>query len=206
MKREEKNILTKRKILDSAIIEFGKSNYTDTSINAIAKRGDMSKGIIYHYFKDKDDLYLACIKECFSKVIEFFEDREIEIKNIEKDIKKYVEIRYEFFKENTDFNNIFINALLHPPKHLVKEIEEIKIEFDEYNINYYKRVLANVKFRKNISMEDAIEYFTMFQESFNNYFKGKKYDSSDELFHEHEKKLDRMLNIMLYGIIEEESI
>lgn len=71
MKREEKNQLTRRRIMDSALAEFSKQGYGASSVNAICAAQDISKGIIYHYFAAKDDLFLACVEECFVKLTEY---------------------------------------------------------------------------------------------------------------------------------------
>ncbi|MEG1301930.1 MAG: TetR/AcrR family transcriptional regulator, partial [Erysipelotrichaceae bacterium] len=68
MKRDEKNLLSRHKILDSAFKEFGEQGYGLSSINNICTEGDISKGILYHYFKDKDELYLVCIRELFDSL------------------------------------------------------------------------------------------------------------------------------------------
>lgn len=53
MKREEKNLQTRRRIMDSALNEFSKQGYGASSINTICSAQGISKGIIYHYFKIK---------------------------------------------------------------------------------------------------------------------------------------------------------
>ena len=71
MKREEKNQQTKRRIMDSALAEFAQQGYGASSVNTICSAQGISKGIIYHYFKTKDELYLACVEECFEQLTEF---------------------------------------------------------------------------------------------------------------------------------------
>ncbi|MEG1748002.1 MAG: TetR/AcrR family transcriptional regulator, partial [Oscillospiraceae bacterium] len=70
MKRDEKNLISRRKILDSALAEFGTQGYGMSSVNTICTAGDISKGILYHYFRDKDELYLACVQELFDSLTE----------------------------------------------------------------------------------------------------------------------------------------
>ena len=53
MKREEKNQISRQRILESAAKEFAEKGYGLSSINVICAEGDISKGILYHYFKDK---------------------------------------------------------------------------------------------------------------------------------------------------------
>ena len=48
-------------ILDSATCEFGEKGLSGASINGIAKRSHVSVGVIYKYYKDKDDLFRACL-------------------------------------------------------------------------------------------------------------------------------------------------
>ena len=55
MKREEKNQQTQRRIMDSALAEFAEKGYGGSSVNTICAAQGISKGIIYHYFENKDD-------------------------------------------------------------------------------------------------------------------------------------------------------
>ena len=204
MKRKEKNLLTRQKIIDNAVAEFGTNSYAESSLNTICKNGNISKGIIYHYFKDKDDLYLVCVTECFNKLTTFLNSKRIGFNNVEEDIKKYLDMRQQFFNENPYFSNIFISALLQPPKHLVAQIKEIKAELDALNVDYYEQALQNANLKDDVSREEAVEYFLMFQESFNNYFQNKIYKDYRKLVDDHELKLSKLLKIMLYGIAKEE--
>ena len=46
--------------MDNALAEFARQGYGASSVNAVCSEQGISKGIIYHYFKTKDALYLAC--------------------------------------------------------------------------------------------------------------------------------------------------
>ena len=63
MKREEKNFISLQRILDTATQEFARQGYGLSSVNTICNSGGISKGILYHYFKDKDDVVAACAEE-----------------------------------------------------------------------------------------------------------------------------------------------
>lgn len=126
--------------------------------------------------KDKDELYLVCVTECFDKLTTFLNSKRITFNNVEEDIKKYLDIRHQFFIENPHFSNIFTSALLQPPKHLIEQIKEIKAELDKHNVNYYEQILQNVNLKGDVCREEAIEYFLIFQESLNNYFQSKTYE------------------------------
>ena len=73
-------------IRNSAMLEFGAGTFKKTSADAIAKRAGVSKALLFHYFKDKRELYLYlfqyAIDECmniFNKHIlkaEYFGERD----------------------------------------------------------------------------------------------------------------------------------
>lgn len=196
----------KQKIITSAIAEFGAHSYNEASINAIYKKGHFSKGIIYHYFKNKDDLYLACVSEAFKSLTTFLQDEAFSFEDIEKATKKYLAARQQFFTENPKLSNIFANALFHPPDHLKQEIKDIKNELEQFNYHFYKNILENVALKNYVSYEEAMTYFNIFQESFNYYFQTQDEEDFNQLIQEYEVKLEKILKIMFYGIIKEESV
>ena len=65
-------------IRNSAMLEFGTGTFKKTSADSIAKRAGISKGLLFHYFKDKRELYLyiyqyamdVCIKQYMLKTYE----------------------------------------------------------------------------------------------------------------------------------------
>jgi AcrR family transcriptional regulator len=53
----------KRTILDAAAEEFAASSFRDASFNRIIEKAGLSKGAMYYYFDDKEDLFLTVVKE-----------------------------------------------------------------------------------------------------------------------------------------------
>lgn len=204
MNREDKNKLTRQQIVSGAIAEFGVHSYSEASVNEISRKGNISKGIIYHYFKDKDDLYLVCVKACFDNLTDFLAGQEISFVNVEDSIKRYLDLRLQFFEEAPDYRNIFINAVLQPPKHLTEQIGALKSKLDQFNFKFYEQLLDHVVLKADVSRDEAIDYFMMFQEAFNHQFWREKDKDYNTLFETHEFKLSRLLKIMFYGILKED--
>lgn len=203
MKQNEKSKISKDKILNAAMKEFGSKSYDNASLNNICSDNKISKGLIYHYFKNKDELYLCCVKTCFDKITKFLGSEEYVFTDFQKDINKYLSLRHKFFRENPNYSNIFFHTVLQPPQHLKQQIKELRKEFDEQDLRYYKSLLSTIILRHDVTEEEAIEYFLIFQEMFNGYFQSKADGSSDfkSLIETHEMKLPKILNIMLYGIV-----
>ena len=47
----------RNRIINSALEEFSKNGYQNTSTNAIVKKAEISKGLLFHYFGNKKELY-----------------------------------------------------------------------------------------------------------------------------------------------------
>lgn len=51
----------KQKILDVGIKEFSSKGYANANINVIAKKAEISVGLMYKYFATKEDLFITCL-------------------------------------------------------------------------------------------------------------------------------------------------
>ena len=61
----------------------------------------ISKGIIYHYFKDKNELYLLCVEECFREVTAYLQEHTASSDGpAGKRLQDYFNARLRFFAEN----------------------------------------------------------------------------------------------------------
>ena len=102
MKRDEKNQLTRRKILESACVEFASHGFEAGSVNTICQNGGVSKGIIYHYFSSKEELYLECVAECFDRLTDYMQDKLSAMQEDESDrvLSAYFDLRMDYFREN----------------------------------------------------------------------------------------------------------
>lgn len=208
MKKEEKTRRTYEKILSAAIEEFGSNSYDSGSLTTICNKNQISKGLLYHNFKGKDDLYLQCVKVCFQEMTSYLRQCEIQDSTIQRSMQNLLRERQNFFRENPYYCNIFFNTVLQPPSHLRKEIREIRREFDDFSVGYYRNLLQKLQLREGITADAAAEYFIIFQEMFNGYFQSKSYEKSDfhALIQDHELNLSRILDIMLYGIAEKTNL
>ncbi|MCQ4794843.1 TetR/AcrR family transcriptional regulator [Anaerofustis stercorihominis] len=201
LKKEEKTKLTKEKIINAAVTEFGTNGYGKASINNICNENKIAKGLIYHNFKNKDEIYLTCVKMVFSKIKSFIKE-----KYTKTNLNDYFDIRIKFFKNNPMYSYIFFDVILNPPNHLIKEITNIKKDFDDMNKEIYKKCIFELKLRDSVNIDEALEYYDIIGNTFNIYFQKKTSMNSNfkELINEHELKLSKIIDLMLYGITDKE--
>lgn len=203
MNRDEKNLQTRRKIIDSALSVFGEKGYSEASMNTICAEGGLSKGIIYHYFKDKDQLYLFCVKECIDALTAYIGGRvTVDNLSIEQGLNEYFDARITFFSENPLYLGVFCSAVMNPPAHLSAAIDDITAALDAQDISILTALLKTVKLRADVTAEEVIEVFCDYQELVNTRFQMKTV--GETTMQEHERRCRRSLQILLYGVIERE--
>lgn len=200
MKRDEKNSISTRKIMNYALIEFGEHGYLESSINKICSEGNISKGILYHYFNDKDELYLACVKELFERLTLFLKSELVDSKKNKTDqLECYFNARQYFFKEYPMYQRIFCDVVITPPKFLLSRINELKSDFDQFNISILSDLLQDLSLEKDISIESAVETFRLFQDFISARYQMQR-DEIDLI--DYEMTCKRTLRILLYGVVE----
>lgn len=64
MNKTEEKELTRQKMIEAAIVEFGLHGYEGASTNQICAGACISKGLLYHYFKSKENLFLETLRYC----------------------------------------------------------------------------------------------------------------------------------------------
>lgn len=203
MNRDEKNLLTRQKIIDSALAEFSAKSYGEASLNTICAAGDISKGIIYHYFKDKDELYLICVKECFDALTDYLNNVvSVNDMPIEVGLEHYFDARIAFFGENPLYLGVFCSAVMNPPAYLCAAIDEITADFDAQTISILTAFLQTAKLCPDVTIAEVVEVFREYQDFVNARFQMKA--AGETTLKEHEERCRRSLKILLYGVIKRE--
>ena len=201
MKREEKNQQTRRRILESALAEFSEQGYGASSVNTISNGEGLSKRIIYPYFPTKDDLYLACVEECFQMLTGHLQSHtNMEGQTAEERLEQYFRVRLDFFEQNPQYQRIFCDAVIMPPAHLEASIQEKKAPFDRFNIDSLNRMLEPVSLRSDLSREDVVDTFRQYQDYINARYQMTGSEKID--IRGHEESCRRALRILLYGVVE----
>ena len=108
MKREDKSVMSRQRILEAAFEEFASKGYDGASLNAVWAEKSISKGIIYHHFKDKDEIYPACVAICFDALAAYLEPRVKEMHgSVEDCLQPYFNARISFLRKIRCFSAFF---------------------------------------------------------------------------------------------------
>lgn len=96
------------KATERCIVEKG---YSNMSVKDISAEASVSTGIIYHYFKNKEDLLLQVIKESFRKSHEKVMETVEPLNNFEEKLMKHIENINRVPMDNPDFFTVMLNYL-----------------------------------------------------------------------------------------------
>lgn len=204
MKREEKARQTKRKIMDRALAEFSARGYRAASINNVFDPAQgVSKGIIYHYFASKDELFLACVEECFQSLKAYIQD------HVHLDggavgtgecLTDYFQVRMRFFRENPLYQRIFMESVFMPPEHLQADIMERRQPMEQLNLEILEELFSQIPLRDHLDRENTARLLIQFINFINLQDHGVELDLAG--IQQVEEKNRQILDIFLNGILE----
>lgn len=203
MKREEKNKLTRRRIMDRALEEFSERGYRGSSVNTISAAQGVSKGIIYHYFTSKDELYLACVEECFQRLTDYLREvPRLEMGSVQEKLERYFSARVAFFAENPIYQPIFCEAVIAPPASLLQEIQRRRADFDALTVEILEGLLRPLPLRQGFTTAEVVELFQQFQDFVNAQYRTDDLFAGDSFFRRDEQ-CKKLLPILLYGVVDQ---
>lgn len=205
MNRDEKSALSKKRILEAAIEEFSQKGYDGASLNTVWREKGISKGIIYHHFKDKDELYLLCVQQCFDAVTAYLQTTADTLSGSARSrMQQYFDARLCFFAEHPVYLGIFIDASFNPPEKLQPQIIGLRQAFDSLNAAVLTALLKSEPLRPGLSAELVVNDFRMYMDYFHMHFKAacRQVQSREELLRQHGEICHRQLDILLYGVLD----
>jgi TetR/AcrR family transcriptional regulator len=203
-------------IIKVAIEEFVKNGYEKASTDVITRRAGISKGILFHYFKSKKNLYLYLVNYVKDHLTEISMEalREIQCDDFFERIKEIVLLKQKITARYLQETQFITDAFTNPPVAVKEEMEEIiKKHYETYQGDfllehvYIKDLIQTEKLREDISVDTVIRMTMLIAEQLSNkymaLYKNKQMDvmsGVESLI----KELNEYLKIMKYGIYKPE--
>jgi TetR/AcrR family transcriptional regulator len=96
-------VATRNKLLTAARHEFGANGLAGARVDDIALRAGVNKQLVYHYFGDKDALYLAVLEWVYEEIRA--QERKLNLTGLppERAIKKLIESSFDHLARHPDF-------------------------------------------------------------------------------------------------------
>lgn len=155
------------RIINAAIKVFSQKRYKDASTDEIIKEAGISKGSLFHYFKNKKDLY-SYLCEYVMKVLvdEFYSAVDLSERDFLQRWKQVFAIKLAIYKKYPDMTNFTRNIM-------IEEDENIKNDFgiksQEITNEFYTIMLKDLDttgFREDVDVEKSINVIIWTLESY----------------------------------------
>ncbi|TCK30313.1 TetR family transcriptional regulator [Ancylobacter aquaticus] len=103
---------TRQRILDVAMAEFSAHGFSGSRIERIAAGASANVGMIYHYFGNKDDLYLAALEASYKIIRDREQTLDIAHCDPRQALRALIELTFDFLATDPHFVRLIMNENL----------------------------------------------------------------------------------------------
>lgn len=153
----------KEAILKAAIEVFGKRGYERATTDEIAERAGVAKGLIFHHFKSKENLYHQAYRYVVEKLQGEFENflRENKNRDIFDFMEKWMEKKLEYsanHPEETDFLVTLVGVNENLRRKILSDLEKAQGKF----FGFVREKLEDLKLAEGVTEEVALKFLMWF--------------------------------------------
>jgi AcrR family transcriptional regulator len=111
---------TRQEILDVALAEFARNGYSGARVDEIAARTRTTKRMIYYYFTNKEQLYVAVLERAYSTARDA--ERQLDVDHLEPvaAIRTLTELTFDHHESHQDFISLVAIENVHRAEHIVR--------------------------------------------------------------------------------------
>ena len=128
---------TRDRIINAAILVFGRKGRYGAHMEEIASTARINKAMIYYIFHNKDELYFETLKHVFEKTWESFSAVNTESVNNMDDYKRvfaeYITLQINFFYDNSHYTRILVDAMSNGPDEIALASKFVKENHKDNN-------------------------------------------------------------------------
>lgn len=192
------------RIIRVAISEFAKYGYVNSSTNRIVKNSGISKGSLFQYFQNKEELYFYILDSIVSELMTSLNDK---VDTLSADpfqrVAGYSELEFAWYIQNPEKYKIIVHAFAKNDTEIHKKVEA-RYSLAGENI-YYKLMedIAPQKFKRD--KQKTIDVLKWFLKGFNEDFIGRAelpgHTNIDALKREYVRCLTEYLELLKEGLL-----
>ena len=205
-----KSKISRRKIIDAALREFGQRGYEGASTNQICLSAGISKGLLYHYFKNKENLFLAVCDRCLDDLWQFLDLDKLRSHPVDDGaLLDFYRRQTDFFSTHPDHYHILTQLLSSCPSDAVAGmIEDKRRVFRDRASVALRLFLSRSSLRPDVDKELTLQLLLELVESVQARYLElifRRHVPAELALETMEKGLRASLDIILYGILQREN-
>ena len=111
----------RKQIMDAAMDLFAAEGYSNCSISMLAQKARISKGLMYNYFKSKEELLTAIIENGLDEIMHLLDPNSDGILQPEE-LEHFIRKVFSNMRHNREFWTLYVSVILQPGvKELMRE-------------------------------------------------------------------------------------
>lgn len=170
-----------RSIINAALNEFSKQPYEAASTNKIVKEAGISKGLIFHYFGNKKNLYLFLFDYVFNKYSEeTFENFDFTEPDVFQRYKQLISIQINLVQQNPAFFSFMNMVHIEKSPEVTSELETKQSLNGENNYDQFLKGIDYSLFKEEVDTNYALNTIKWVLEGlsnqYNQLYKESNYD------------------------------
>ncbi len=109
---------TRQRILDAATAEFARYGLGGARVDRIAARAAANKRMLYYYYGNKDELFLAVLEESYARIRNA--ERALHLTDVDprEAMRRLVEFTWRYYLEHPEFLTLLNSENLHRGRHV----------------------------------------------------------------------------------------
>lgn len=202
MTQKERQERSKREIFRAAMEEFGTMGYHAVTMESICTRHGISKGMMYHYYSNKDELFLLCVEDTLAQLRTYIEQhmQELEEENPLEAIRKFFMLRESCFQTRPEQKKIFEDAIFHPSKGLTEEISKLRAPLRQVNRQFLLKVMSRMDLRPELDIEKVSRYLEGLDLFMWPFIAQYQAENEEQNLHTMLTATEEMMDMVLFGI------
>lgn len=149
------------RIINAAIKEFAQKGYDKASTNEIVKEAEISKGLLFHYFKNKKQLFLFLVDYCYETIAEeFYQKFPFDEVDFFNRMRQSVIIKMELSERYPDIFKFIQEAFMDDAAEIKPEMEKKLREMTDLNVNKIYEGVDYSKFRDDVDLQKILKIIT----------------------------------------------
>lgn len=174
----------KERIIESATKYFSRYGFHKTTMDEIAKNIHKAKGVLYYYFKSKEELFNEVLKKELGTLKEALLEIVHSNNNALTKLTDYIFTRFKLLNKAVNYHET-LKADFFEKYHFVKDVRE---DFEKFEQAQLKSIIEKGKEEGYLDVKDvgpAVDVFMMIMQSVEiPFFLQEKYDVYENTLHD----------------------
>lgn len=129
-----------KQILDAALDVFAHKGFHTATINDIAQKAGIAKGLLYHYYSSKEELLSHIVINGMNKLVEKFDENHDGILT-DTEMELFINDMFRKIVENRNYWKLYFSVMLQPnvfSKELMQRLESIYEPMVSILVQYFR--------------------------------------------------------------------